>query len=643
MKMSKKWTRHWARRALAGVLAGSLCIGMPGLAKMEEKQEYNFDPVLVTAMRRESKDLTTPAAVEVLTSEKIKETGASNVLEALKFSTGLTTFTYGAGGTFYSGMTAGVSIRGLGKDLSALVLVNGVPLNLNGKYALESIPADSIERIEIIKGASSTLYGTAALGGVINIITKKSVKNSISTEVGSFGTNREVLTLQEGKFTFYASRAKVGDMGRTMVTKGTGANAYYYNFPGQLNQTYDLTWSINDAITWNYRFSQNDFEQYYIKQNTGLMSQGYNQMDTMNTSSIVIKAGSWLNKLYYNGLVRNLRGLGAKAADTSSRNYMQTYGIDSQSNWKTPYANYTAGLSWQKDSYQSDDFLTPQDSISRKERDLLSFFAQMDHALSKKTNIILGLRHDVVMQQNGLDNYYEWSPQLQLLHKINKEQSLYFNAGKSFRAANWTAMYSSTTLTIPNPSLEPDNGWTYEIGWKKIGESDSLKIALFKMDFPSFHAWKTVGSKFQSQNTEFRNLGLEMEYARSLKNGWGYKFGAVVGSPEDKLAGNDWNQSEAKLQLTAGINYKKKKWSGSLVATYVGNRQMDTYTIAGVKPKNEQIPSALQANMTLSYAASKDTEFSLRVENLFNRIDYTNTSGYITPERAFYLKLTQKF
>ena len=75
MKLSKKWTRNWARRTVAGVLAGSLCIGTPGLATMEEKQEYTFDPVLVTAMRRESKDLTTPAAVEVLTNEKIKATG----------------------------------------------------------------------------------------------------------------------------------------------------------------------------------------------------------------------------------------------------------------------------------------------------------------------------------------------------------------------------------------------------------------------------------------------------------------------------------------------------------------------------------------------------------------------------------------
>ena len=122
--------RRWARRAMVGLVAGSLCIA-PGLAQMaagaETNQEYSFDPVLVTAMRRESKDLTTPAAVEVLTSEKIKETGASNVLEVLKFSTGVTIDTYGARGSLYSGMTGGVSIRGMGKDLSALVLVTASP------------------------------------------------------------------------------------------------------------------------------------------------------------------------------------------------------------------------------------------------------------------------------------------------------------------------------------------------------------------------------------------------------------------------------------------------------------------------------------------------------------------------------------
>ena len=75
-------------------------------------------------------------------------------------------------------MDSRTNIRGL--DRGALVLVNGVPMNLNGKGGLGSIPTSAIKRIEVVKGAASTLYGAEALGGVINVITK-----TPSTEGGS--------------------------------------------------------------------------------------------------------------------------------------------------------------------------------------------------------------------------------------------------------------------------------------------------------------------------------------------------------------------------------------------------------------------------------------------------------------------------
>ena len=318
---------------------------------------------------------------------------------------------------------------------------------------------------------------------------------------------------------------------------------------------------------------------------------------------------------------------------------MQNYGVDSQSSWKTGFGTYTAGFSWQKDTYIGNDYGSPASSVPLKERDLLALFGQIDHAFSAKTNAIVGLRLDSILQQNGLSNYNEVSPQMQLLHKINKEQSFYVNVGKSFRAPNWTAMYSSTTITVPNKSLEPDSGWTYELGWKKIGQLDSLKVALYKLDFSNLHKWVKINADtFQSQNAGFRNLGLEIEYARSLKNGWGYKVGAMFGNPESQEQGKAWEQSEAKLQINSGLTYKKGNWTGSLMATYVGSRQMDTYNTVA-----QTLKPSLQANLTLGYDISKNTNISLRVENLFNRIDYTNASGYITPERSFYLKLTQKF
>ena len=188
--------RKKLRQAVCSALAIGLGMSLAGPALAQEKTEYNLDPVIVTAMREQSTDLKTPAYVNVYDQEKLKATGATNLLDALKYTEGITYDGYGAQGHLYSSMTAKAVIRGM--DRGTVVLVDGVPTNLAGYYALEHIPLSNIERVEIVKGASSVLYGTAAMGGVINIITKKKVENRIELEQGSFGINRQTLSLQAG-------------------------------------------------------------------------------------------------------------------------------------------------------------------------------------------------------------------------------------------------------------------------------------------------------------------------------------------------------------------------------------------------------------------------------------------------------------
>ena len=133
--------------------------------------EFALDPVIVTAQRTETRELETPATVTVIDEQTLKNSGARTIFDALAFTQGITNFSYGPGGQDYGGMDSRVVIRGF--DRGALVLINGAPVNLLNKNSLDTIPMESVERIEIVKGASSTLYGAEAFGGVINIITKK--------------------------------------------------------------------------------------------------------------------------------------------------------------------------------------------------------------------------------------------------------------------------------------------------------------------------------------------------------------------------------------------------------------------------------------------------------------------------------------
>lgn len=137
----------------------------------EELQEYTLDPMLITAQRMETKDLETPAAVEVYTHEDLMATGGSNLQEALKFGTGLTFQSQGVKGTSQGTMNSKIIIRGVEKG--TLVLIDGVPINQSGRYNLEDISPEIVEKVEVVRGGGAVLYGSEATGGVVNIITSK--------------------------------------------------------------------------------------------------------------------------------------------------------------------------------------------------------------------------------------------------------------------------------------------------------------------------------------------------------------------------------------------------------------------------------------------------------------------------------------
>ena len=184
------------------------CTGWTGASA---EQVYELNPVTVTAQRMETTDLKTPAAVEVLTADEIQKTGATSVHEATEVGESLEKLqevtgtknpaqvavvydwenrwamedAQGPRNISQGTMTNKVVIRGVEKG--TLVLVDGVPINQSGRYNLEDIPTDAVEKIEIVRGGGAVLYGSEASGGVINIITKGKRNNRIQAGIGNYG------------------------------------------------------------------------------------------------------------------------------------------------------------------------------------------------------------------------------------------------------------------------------------------------------------------------------------------------------------------------------------------------------------------------------------------------------------------------
>jgi iron complex outermembrane receptor protein len=187
-------------------------------------QAIEFEPVVVTATRTEMKVKEVPASVTVLTKEEIAQSGAVAVDDLLRQIPGFNTFRRSS-----SLFTApqqdpeaqGVTLRGIGPGGAsrALVLLDGIPVNdgFGGFLYWGELPLENIERIEVVRGGSSNLWGNFAEAGVINIITKSPEKREVQTKVsvGNLGTTDDALS-----YTDVLGPVRVGLFGNFLHTDG---------------------------------------------------------------------------------------------------------------------------------------------------------------------------------------------------------------------------------------------------------------------------------------------------------------------------------------------------------------------------------------------------------------------------------------
>ena len=219
----------------------------------EETDVYNMDDTIVTATRTTKKDVDVPASTVILTAEKIKESGATNAAEALSKVNGFTYKSMGARGASMGTMNNELGIRG--HRNGTLVLLNGNPVSWRGKYNLEMIPAQNIERIEIVKGGGSVLYGSEAVDGVVNIIMKKQATNEVSMGVGNFGQQNYTLSAGDDIFGLHYSFDRWGEqdgVSNSEVTSKAFDGATRTDLHNVEKRNIGFTFNINPRLQLSY-------------------------------------------------------------------------------------------------------------------------------------------------------------------------------------------------------------------------------------------------------------------------------------------------------------------------------------------------------------------------------------------------------
>lgn len=607
----------------------------------------------VTANRMALLNLDTPAAMDVITDKDIMNSGAKNAFDAVNMVPGITSFSYGASGLEYGAMDSRVNIRGL--ERGSLILVNGVPMNLNGKGGLSSIPTGSIARIEVLKGAASALYGSDAMSGVVNVITKTPTKEGGSATIGvgnmgsqtykiNYGTPRFLIGIERG---FFGKQDPSTPVRTDSVDHPRGYEYYTARDKGNSIGIF-MSGKLSDKVTLNFSrfegksaYAQLSTESNATNRNRHSTTYAYD--DSKNNASLIYKDGNTTGTLFYND--RDLKGKNRNHSlpsyTSNDSNYIaRQYGFDVQHEWDFRGGKdyLIAGVLGKRETYRT----TSGPVYANPHRHSLALYGSYSYQINPKWTTILGLRYTDI--KDPVKNQHVLTPQFQLNHRINKESSVYMNVGKAFTMPNLSDTFKTVNRqyqSVSGRNLKPEEGWNYELGYKHITNKDSWKVAAFYMDFKNFFSWKPDSNgkmTIRVNGGRFRNVGVEAQYGRKLTDRLKVTVGAAYSNPKQmEIDKNYWKQANPKLQFTGGIHYNSSTWTAGSSINFVTKRMKNRD--GGINP------NLVAWNAYVGYQFNENSSVRLDARNLLNRHNVISNGDWEYWDEPFNYQLsyTQKF
>ena len=596
-----------SKKMVNGAVAlGCMLFAAPVMAH-EALNEYVLDPMMVTAARYEQRDVDIPAATEIYDQQKIEKLGANNVMEVVKNIPGFTLTASPTGNTY-------IGFRGIAKD-NVAILVNGIPLNQDGNYDLESISADIIDRIEVVKGGATVLYGSNASAGVINIITnKKAAKNKVLIGFGDKNKFKGAVNVATDKLQLSYSRQQSKDRG--FVYKNSGASNYYTGDKLE-KDSLNLQYAISDNLSLQYMYSKKVSD--CSKSVNGVYKPGFHSDIKYNFGQLRYVNDDLQATVFFRN--RDWK------FNTSTHQKGHNYGADLQDKFKLGNTMLTVGANYENENTKNSN------NIEAAKRDSAAVFFMTETEVSDKTKIFLGAREAYVEESGS-----KFCPQFQVMHSLGTDDNIYLNVNRSMRAPHVNEQWGTSTQLM-NPDLKAENGWNYEFGWKKKLAADELfKVNLYHMDINdriySQRNYNGSGKSMFLNANKYRNTGVEVSYEKAASEKFSYNAGVSYGNPEQKLAKGDWQRVDFKLGLHVGVGYNLGKTNANIYANYMAER------INGVKPM-------LDLTLNVKQQITKNDALRFAVYNLLDRDDIRTGSssgtGAMLEERNWMLSYEHSF
>lgn len=604
-----------------------------GVIKAQEEPDstrsLSLDEVVVTGTRNAVDVRHLSQTVSVVNRNKIEQSLQSSLLPVLTenvpglFTTARGIMGYGVSG----GAAGGISIRGLsGSTARMMVLIDGHPqyAGIFGHPISDAYQSLLADKIEVLRGPASVLYGSNAMGGVVNIMTRKMHKDGVHTNFhagyGSYNTLETELTnmVRKGRFSSVIS----GSYNRT---DGHRADMNFEQYGGYAKVGYDIT------DNWNMYADVNvtHFNASYPGPVSAPLIDGYQRItrgatslalsnDYGNTSgglSFFYNWGNhWINDGYtpsagetsQNGRFKsrdNMMGLSLYQSTQFFKGNRITFGFDWFRYGGKAWTDYVAG----------ENVGTRRDLVDKHE-DEIAGYVDFRQDIGRWLTFNAGLRVD-----NHSRIGTEWVPQAGLAFHLPHSIELKASATKGFRYPILREMYM---FPPQNPDLKPESMWNYEIAMSQTLLNGRLTygVNVFYIDgkdlimlLPNPH-----GSGMLNQNSgNIENTGVELQAAYRINTVWSvdanYSFlhmeKPMIAAPEHKLY--------------VGAGYTKSRWSVFTGLQYIAG----LYTSVGERPVTEDF---VLWNLRGQFSATKWLTLWARGENLLAQ-KYEINAGYPMP------------
>ena len=677
-KLKKKY-RYFIALSLSSLLAD------PALAE-EKQQKQTIDEMVVTATKSEENILEIPAKVEVIDSHDIQMTAGSTLTEQLKKSSSVSVIEY-------PGALAGIGIRGFRPEFSgitkhSLILLDGRPV---GATNLATVLTDNVERIEVLKGPASSLYGAEAMGGVVNVITKKNTKElmgEVEAGLGSFATNFQKAAIGGAilkdtlDFNVSAGRheqadnLKTGDNGDERANTSFNTRNGAFRLGGQF------------ATDWRADLSTNVYQGRDIA-TPGDVAYGDIQSGSkdIDNQGVDLRIGGGLgtnNKIgattYYTvEEAENYSNYSGTKTVPTYRSY------DSETTWKGAQLQDTyswgahtfiAGFDYQyiekfARSYNTDSSRKAPSSPDEGRTNIAGFLESVWKYDDDRLTLTGGGRYDNFEVETlatpyktdfdpNAEDFSTFSPRVGANYLFDLGIRLHGTAGQAFvpPSALQLAGYSETVVngvtmtTKGNADLDPETSTTWDVGTGY--ENHQWGLAL---DFTYFYT--TIDDRITTQQTDnvktyinslggeieglesslSFDLGVPLHWGRSLK--FYFNSTNIFKAEEELESGEEEDiHNVADYTYNYGVEYDDKKVDAKLHFRSVGPMRDTDWVTAGY-PEIEY-PSFTVTDLVVGYNFLDHHRVALTVDNLFDE-DYYEKRGYPKPGQSFLLSYTYHF